>query len=59
VILADRYGIRGDFLLHDERFRGLVPPNGFVEKLFTGTRWAEGPVYFPHHAVGARRFRRG
>lgn len=47
MILADRYGIRGDFLLHDARFRELVPPNGFLEKLFTGTRWAEGPAYFP------------
>ena len=47
MTLADRYGIQGDFVLHDARFRGLVPPNGFVEKLFTGARWAEGPVYFP------------
>ena len=45
--MADRYGIRGDFLLHDARFRVLAPPNGFVEKLFTGARWAEGPAYFP------------
>jgi gluconolactonase len=45
--MGEHYGIRSDFRLHDVRFRGLVPPNGFVEKLYTGARWAEGPVYFP------------
>lgn len=45
--MGEAYGIRGDFLLCDPRFRALVPPNSFVEKLFTGARWAEGPVYFP------------
>jgi len=45
--MGERYGIRGDFRLHDTRFRGLVPPNAFVEKLYSGARWAEGPVYFP------------
>lgn len=45
--MAEKYGIRGDFLLHDPRFRGVVPPNGFVEKIFSGARWAEGPAYFP------------
>ncbi len=45
--MGEPYGIRGDFRLHDPRFRRLVPPNGFVEKLYTGARWAEGPVYFP------------
>ncbi len=45
--MGEHYGIRGDFSLHDARFRGVVPPNGFVEKLYTGARWAEGPVYFP------------
>jgi gluconolactonase len=45
--MGESYGIRGDFRLYDTRFRGVVPPNGFVEKLYTGARWAEGPVYFP------------
>jgi gluconolactonase len=45
--MSEHYGIRGDFRLHDTRFRGVVPPNSFVEKLYTGARWAEGPVYFP------------
>lgn len=45
--MTQPYGIRGDFLLCDPRFRALVPPNGFVERLFTGARWAEGPAYFP------------
>lgn len=45
--MSQTYGIRGEFRLHDPRFRSLVPPNGFVEKLFTGAKWAEGPVYFP------------
>ena len=45
--MGEHYGIRGDFRLHDARFRSLVPTNAFVEKLYTGARWAEGPVYFP------------
>lgn len=45
--MSEHYGIRGEFRLHDARFRGLVPPNAFVEKLYSGARWAEGPVYFP------------
>src|SRR3982750_3387968 len=45
--MSEHYGIRGEFRLHDARFRGVVPPNAFVEKLYSGARWAEGPVYFP------------
>lgn len=30
----------------DERFRYCVLPNAWVDTLYTGTRWAEGPVYF-------------
>lgn len=30
----------------DERFRYCVLANAWVERLYTGTRWAEGPVYF-------------
>ena len=35
-----------DFEIVDERFRYLILPNGWVEKLHTGTLWAEGPVWF-------------
>ena len=35
-----------DFEVVDERFRYLILPNGWVEKLYTGTLWAEGPVWF-------------
>lgn len=30
----------------DRRFYHCVLPNSWVEVLYTGTRWAEGPVYF-------------
>ena len=30
---------------HDKRFQALVLPNVHVEKLWTGGRWLEGPVY--------------
>ncbi|MEO0798970.1 MAG: SMP-30/gluconolactonase/LRE family protein [Pseudomonadota bacterium] len=30
----------------DARFEGLVPWNAAVERLATGTRWGEGPVWF-------------
>lgn len=30
----------------DPRFYYCVLPNAWVEQLYTGTRWAEGPVYF-------------
>jgi gluconolactonase len=36
-----------DFLVLDPRFRKLVFGNVHVEKLWTGSRWAEGPAYFP------------
>lgn len=35
-----------DFVLLDPRFRSLIQGNGFVEKLWTGSLWAEGPVWF-------------
>ena len=35
-----------DFVILDPRFRGLIQGNGFVEKLWTGSLWAEGPVWF-------------
>lgn len=30
----------------DARFKGLISETCVLEKLFTGMRWAEGPVYF-------------
>ncbi len=35
------------FLPLDERFRRYAMGNAHVDTLFAGTRWAEGPVYFP------------
>jgi len=35
-----------DWEIIDERFRGMVPGNAWLEKLHGGMRWAEGPVYF-------------
>jgi gluconolactonase len=39
-------GIRNEFEVHDDRFLYLTLGNAWVEKLYTGTLWAEGPVYF-------------
>ncbi len=39
-------GIRDEFEVYDERFLYLTLGNAWVEKLHTGTLWAEGPVYF-------------
>ena len=36
-----------EFEVIDPRFKKYVMPNVHMETLFTGTRWAEGPVYFP------------
>jgi gluconolactonase len=39
---------RDDLLeVHDPRFAALVPEGATLERLNTGCRWAEGPVYFP------------
>ena len=35
------------FEVLDERFEALVFGNVHLEKLWTGSRWAEGPAYFP------------
>jgi gluconolactonase len=35
-----------DYKIIDPAFRDLILPNAWVEKLHTGSRWAEGPVYF-------------
>ncbi|MEX0761879.1 MAG: SMP-30/gluconolactonase/LRE family protein [Dehalococcoidia bacterium] len=34
------------FEIFDARFKELVPESARLEKLYTGTVWAEGPVYF-------------
>ena len=39
-------GIRDEFEIYDERFLYLTVGNAWVEKLYTGTLWAEGPAYF-------------
>jgi gluconolactonase len=31
----------------DDRFRRVIIGHARLEKLYTGTRWAEGPAYFP------------
>ncbi len=36
-----------DFIILDKRFERYVMPNVHKETLYTGTRWAEGPAYFP------------
>ena len=35
-----------DFEVFDERFRPLLRPDSRVERLYSGTVWAEGPVWF-------------
>ena len=42
--MVDR--IRTQLEVIDERFRGLQGDD-WVERLYTGGRWTEGPVYFP------------
>jgi gluconolactonase len=36
-----------DYLIEDERFRRLIALNNRIETLYQGTRFAEGPAYFP------------
>ncbi|MBT3275514.1 MAG: SMP-30/gluconolactonase/LRE family protein [Spirochaetales bacterium] len=36
-----------DLEIIDKRFKPYIPGNCKLEKLYTGTKWAEGPVYFP------------
>jgi len=35
------------FEVRDKRFTQYAMPNVHMETLYTGTRWAEGPAYFP------------
>ena len=37
----------GDYDVVDPRFRQLIIPHAKLERLWTGSRWAEGPVYVP------------
>ena len=37
----------GPYEFLDERFRACVNRTAQLEKLWTGGRWTEGPVYFP------------
>lgn len=39
--------LTSSFEVLDERFEKLVHGNVYLEKLYTGCRWAEGPAYFP------------
>lgn len=36
-----------DMIIHDPRCNALIIGHAKLEKLYTGCRWAEGPVYFP------------
>jgi gluconolactonase len=36
-----------DFEVLDDRFRHCIRTSANIERLFTGCRWTEGPVYFP------------
>ncbi|MGJ4857761.1 SMP-30/gluconolactonase/LRE family protein [Labrys sp. La1] len=36
-----------EFVVADPRFKALIFGNSQLDKLYTGTRWAEGPAYFP------------
>jgi gluconolactonase len=44
--MIETAGMAGEFEIWDERFRYCILGNAWVEKLYTGTLWAEGPVYF-------------
>ena len=41
-----RLGANGEFEAVDPRFRHFIQSNAWVERLYDGCRWAEGPVYF-------------
>jgi gluconolactonase len=36
-----------DFEILDPRFKALIIGHAKLERLWTGCRWAEGPVYVP------------
>jgi gluconolactonase len=35
-----------DFEIYDRGYGNLIPGNSLLEKLYSGARWVEGPVYF-------------
>ena len=37
------------FQILDPRFRQYSLPNALLEKVYSGARWTEGPVYFADH----------
>ncbi len=39
------------YLILDRRFRYMVQPSAKLERVATGFRWAEGPVWFADHQV--------
>ncbi len=45
--MAEDAAKAGDITILDPRFRSLIIGHAKLEKLWTGTRWAEGPAYFP------------
>lgn len=38
--------VRDGFEIYDPVFAAMIPPNARLVRLFEGTEWAEGPVYF-------------
>jgi gluconolactonase len=44
--MIKKSGIRDEFEVYHERFLYLTLGNAWVERLYTGSLWAEGPVYF-------------
>jgi gluconolactonase len=36
-----------DFEILDERFKACIRTSANIDRLYTGCRWTEGPVYFP------------
>src|SRR5436305_104989 len=44
---AEHHMAASDYDVLDERFRNCVNRTAHVERLWTGARWTEGPVYFP------------
>ena len=47
AILVQAAAALGDYDILDPRFRRLIIPHAKVERVWTGGRWTEGPVYVP------------
>ncbi|MBT9369693.1 SMP-30/gluconolactonase/LRE family protein [Rhizobium sp. CSW-27] len=39
------------FQIHDPRFQQMIIPSAALEELYSGCRWAEGPVWFADHGL--------